>query len=139
MDLRYALRIFSRSPGFSAIAVFTLALGIGINTVVFTLYSSVALKPIAARAPEQLVRISSSESGRPEDLFTYSQYEQIRRQSRSFSDVIASSDPEIIAARLPQARPGESETLHARLVSGNYFSALGVTPVLGAEPAEIAE
>src|ERR1022692_2671832 len=92
MDLRYALRILSRSPGFSAIAVFTLALGIGINTIVFTLYSAVALKPIAARAPEQLVRISGSQNGQRIDLLAYGQYEQIRRQAHSFSDVIAASE-----------------------------------------------
>ena len=129
MDLRYALRILSRSPGFSAIAVFTLALGIGINTIVFTLYSAVALKPIAARAPEQLVRISGSRNGQRTELFAYWQYEQIRQQAHSFSDVIASSEPQMLAARLPEAR--ESEVLRARLVSSNYFSALGISPALG--------
>ena len=131
MDLRYAIRILFRSPGFSAIAVLTLALGIGINTIVFTLYSAVALKPIAARAPEELVRISGSQNGQRLDLFSYSQFDQLRRQSRSFADVIASSDSQILVGRLPKARAGESEVLHARLVSNNYFSALGVTPALG--------
>lgn len=131
MDLRYALRILSRSPGFSAIVVFTLALGIGINTIVFTLYSAVALKPIAARAPGELVRISGSQNGQRIELFTYRQYEQIRLQAHSFSDVIASSEPQVLVGRLPQAKAGESDVLRARLVSNNYFSALGVTPSMG--------
>src|SRR5579863_8028293 len=131
MDLRYALRILFRSPGFSAIAVLTLALGIGINTIVFTLYSAVAWKPIAARRPAELVRISGNQNGQRLDLFSYSQFNQIRLQSRSFSDVIATSDPQILAARLPGTQASELELLHARLVSNNYFGALGVTPETG--------
>ncbi|HEV3198944.1 MAG TPA: ADOP family duplicated permease [Bryobacteraceae bacterium] len=128
MDLRYALRILSRSPGFSAIAILTLALGIGINTIVFTLYSAVALKPIAARAPEQLVRISGSQNGQRTELFAYWQYQQILREAH-FSDVIVSSEPQVLAARLPEAR--ESDLVRARLVSNNYFGALGISPALG--------
>jgi len=60
MNLRYALRMLFRAPGFTVLAAVTLALGIGINTVVFTLYEAVALKPIAAHAPRELVRISGS-------------------------------------------------------------------------------
>jgi hypothetical protein len=130
MHLRYALRILSRSPGFSAIAVFTLALGIGINTIVFTLYSAVALKPIAARAPEQLVRISGSRNGQRTELFAYWQYEQIRQQAHSFSDVIASSEPQMLAARLPEAR--ESEVLRARLVFEQLFQCTGHFACAGA-------
>src|SRR5271165_4619654 len=117
MDLRYALRMLSRSPGFTAVAVLTLALGIGINTIVFTLYGAVALKPIAARAPHELVRITG------EQLFTFAQYDQIRSQAHSLTDVIASAEPQTIVGRIPQ-----SEVFRARLVSDNYFSALGVNP-----------
>ncbi|HLK62168.1 MAG TPA: ADOP family duplicated permease [Bryobacteraceae bacterium] len=131
MDLRYAFRILLRSPGFTTIAVLTLALGIGINTIVFTIYSALALKPIAASAPEQLVRISGSQNGLPLELFSYPQFDQIRQQSRSFSDVIATSDPQLLAGRLPQAAVGDASILRARLVSINYFSALGVRPSLG--------
>ncbi len=131
MDLRYAVRVLFRSPGFFAIAVLTLALGIGINTVVFTLYSAVALKPIAARRPAELVRISGSQNGQSLSLFSYSQFDQIRLQSHSFSEVIATSDPQILTGRLPRAQAGQPELLHARLVSNNYFSALGVTPESG--------
>lgn len=131
MDLRYAFRVLFRSPGFTAIAVLTLALGIGINTIVFTLYSSVALKPIAARAPHQLVRITGNQNGQRLDLFSWSQFDQIRSHTKSFSDVIASSELQILMGRIAQALPGASETLHARLVSNNYFNALGVTLKLG--------
>src|ERR1051326_552436 len=122
MDLRYALRTLSRTPGFTIVEVLTLALGIGINTIVFTIYGAVALKPIAARAPGELVRITGDQ------LFTFDQYQQIRRQTRSFTDVIATSEPQTIVGRMAQP-----EVFRARMVSGNYFSALGVTPRLGRE------
>lgn len=130
MDLRYALRMLSRSPGFTAVAVLTLALGIGINTIVFTLYGAVALKPIAARAPRELVRVSGTRNGYRVELFSYAEYDRMRGQAQSFSDVIATSDPQTIIGRMPQAK-GESEVFRARLVSGNYFSGLGVSPPLG--------
>lgn len=72
MNLRYALRSLLRTPGFVAIAILTLALGIGINTVVFSIFESVALRPIAARAPGELVRISGTQNGREFDLFPIS-------------------------------------------------------------------
>src|SRR5450432_2630061 len=103
MDLRYALRMLFRSPGFAAIAILTLALGIGINTIVFTLYSAVALRPIAARSPRELVRLSVTQNGQRAELFAYWQYQQIRLQTQSFSDVIASSDPQLLVGRLPKA------------------------------------
>src|SRR6476660_5782789 len=121
MDLRYALRMLSRAPGFTAVAVLTLALGIGINTVVFTLYSAVALKPIAARAPQELVRISGQRNGELLEVFSYEQYDQIHGQAQSFSDVLASSGLQTLGGRMPvagpQARLGETEVLHIRLVS----------------------
>ena len=127
MDLRYALRILFRSPGFAAIAILTLALGIGINTVVFTLYNAVALKPIAARAPGELVRVFLTQNEQRTELFTFQQFAQIQQQSEVFSDAIASSDPQLVVGRLT----GDTETFHTRVVSSNYFAALGVATVLG--------
>ena len=123
MDLRYALRMLTKSPGFTAIAVLTLALGIGINTVVFTIYGAVALKPIAARAPEELVRISGSQNGQSLDSFAFPQYQQIHDHSHSFAGVIATTGPQTVI--------GRGDVLRARLVSNNYFEALGVAPRLG--------
>src|SRR5580700_732984 len=130
MELRYAIRILFRSPGFFAIAVLILALGIGINTIVFTLYSTVALKPIAARAPSELVRINGSQNGQRLDQFSYAQYIHCLSGTSSFQDVIATSDPQTTVGRLP-GQGEEGEVLRSRLVSTNYFSALGVTPRLG--------
>jgi len=131
MDLRLALRMLRRAPGFTAVAVLTLALGIGINTVTFTLYEGVALKPIAARAPGELVRISGILGGERVRAFSYGQYQQIREQTRGFSAVIATSAPQTIVGRLLQAGSRDAEVLRARLVSDDYFAALGLEPRLG--------
>ncbi|MBZ5623247.1 MAG: ABC transporter permease [Acidobacteriia bacterium] len=131
MDLRYALRLLARSPGFTAIAVVTLAVGIGINTIVFTLYSAVALKPIAARAPQELVRISGNQNGLRLDSFSLRQYTQMCGSTGSFTGMIASSDPQTIVGRIADAPAAEAQVLRARFVSDNYFSVLGVVPQIG--------
>jgi len=131
MQLRHALRTLAASPGFTAIAVITLALGIGINTVVFTFYEGVALKPIAARGPGELVRVTGAQDGQRLDAFTLPQYEQIRSQARSLAEVIASSSPQRIVGRLSGRQSGAGEALWARLVSENYFDALGVAVRVG--------
>jgi len=126
MNLRYALRTLARTPGFTAVAVLTLALGIGINTVVFTFYEAVALKPIAARAPQELIRISGSQDSARLDSFSDAQFRQIRSQLASAASVLATSGPHVLTARMPQA-----VVLHARFVSNDYFETLGVAAQIG--------
>ncbi|HXA51688.1 MAG TPA: ADOP family duplicated permease [Candidatus Acidoferrum sp.] len=126
MDLRYAVRILGRAPGFTAVAVLTLALGIGTNTVVFTLYNAVAFKPIAARAPHELVRIGGSQNGRDLDPFTWEQYQRMRAGLGSMAGVIAASAPQPLAGAAPDALP-----MNARFVSTNYFDVLGIVPISG--------
>ncbi len=123
MDFRLAVRTLARAPGFTAIAVLTLALGIGLSTVVFTLYNAVALKPIEARAPGELVRISGTQNGNRLDEFTIAQFQQIRDGAQSFAGVVAISAPQIITAG--------REALHVRLVSPDYFAVLGVQAAVG--------
>lgn len=127
-DLRYAARQLARTPGFTLIAVATLALGIGVNTAAFTVYESVALKPLAVRDPHQLVRVSASADLSPVDL-PYSAFEDIQRDVHSLSSVIATSGPQSLVGM----SPGETESriLSGRFVSPEYFTALGVSAVLG--------
>src|SRR5438093_6905300 len=87
MELRYAVRMLAKTPGFTFVAALTLALGIGLNTVVFTIYESVALKPLAVRAPEEMVRVTGRYDGPAIEAFSYLQYEQLRDHSRSFASV----------------------------------------------------
>ena len=131
MDLRYAIRTLATTPGFTAMAVATLALGIGINTVVFTIYGSVAFRQLPVRAPEEMVRFRWSSGGFPSDQFSWSEYERLATITRSFGPVIATSTPQMIVCKLPDSTAGSSEVVRARLVSTNYFSALGVSPHIG--------
>lgn len=119
MGLRYAFRTLRRSPGFAFVAILTLSLGIGINTTVFSIYEAVALKPIAARAPEQLVRIGGTRG----DNFSWQEFDEIRTHAHSLAGVIATSTPQTLS--------GANQVFQVRLVSDSYFDVLGVTPRLG--------
>ncbi len=137
-DLRYALRQIRRSPGFSAIAILSLALGIGANTAIFTLINGLILKSLPVRDPQQLVAFGNgADSGQidgidpgPLDIFPYDFYKQIERQHDPFQDVSATgSFPIKVSVRsAPGGVAGQAMT---QLVSGSFFSTLGVEPVLG--------
>lgn len=132
-DLRYALRQMRRNPGFTAVAVITLALGIGSNTAIFSLLNQVLLKALPVRAPEQLVTFhfegvseGSSRSDNDESVFSYPTYRDLRDRGGVFNGVIArASAAETVLAE------NEAERLGAEVVSGNFFPVLGVRPALG--------
>jgi len=123
-DLRFGLRMLLKNIGFTAVAVFTLALGIGTTTAVFGLVDSVLLKMLPVKDPEQLVLFANV--GGLNTPFSYPHYKQLRDQSQSFSGVIAFS-----ATDLDAAVDGKAERLQGQLVSGNYLSVLGVGTILG--------
>ena len=135
-DLRYAIRQLRRSPGFAAAAVLTLALGIGANTAVFSLLDQALLRSLPVRDPASLVILEgtgkaweghfSSHGGDHEAYFSVPMYRNLRDQNRAFSGLIASTPADIGVAHA-----GHSEAARAELVSGNYFSVLGVQPALG--------
>ncbi len=131
MDLRYVLRTLARTPSFTVLAVATLALGIGINTVVFTIYGSVAFRPLPVRAPEQMVRIRWHSSAFSSDQFSWSEYERLTKFTHSFAAVIATSTPQTIVCNSPDFIGGVPEVVRVRFVSANYFEALGITPEIG--------
>jgi predicted permease len=131
MQLRYAIRTMTRTPGFVLVAVLTLALGIGFNTAVFSLYQSVALKPLAVSKPAEIVRISGRYDGPEVDRFTFAEYERLRKETRALASVVATSAPENLICVLPDSPSAAGEVVRARLVSANYFSSLGVNPALG--------
>jgi predicted permease len=119
-DLRYALRMMARNPGFTAIAVLTLALGIGANSVIFCILNALLLRSLPVPEPERVVRISASGS--------YLDYVDFRDQARSFEGLAA--DYEIpVVANLSSGHP--PDRVFGVLVTGNFFSLLGVKPVLG--------
>lgn len=140
-DIRYGLRILRKSPAFTIVAVLTLALGTGANTAIFSVVNSVLLRNLPVRDPQQLVFLTNpNEQGMNQgfedgdrDLLTYWEFQQLEQNNRVFSGLLASSS---FAQSLPMAieNPGHSPDLvseQVSLVSGSYFSVLGISPVLG--------
>jgi putative ABC transport system permease protein len=128
-DVRYGLRMMRRSPGFTAVAVLSLALGIGANTAIFSLINTLMLRALPVREPEQLVELLST--GYPGDprmnYFAWKYYEHYREQNHEFSDLIGSS-----SSRFQVSRDGlETETVAGEYVVGTFFPALGVQPAIG--------
>src|SRR5712675_22511 len=132
-DLGYALRMLEKSPGFTAVAVLTLALGIGANTAIFQLLDAVRLRTLPVKNPEQIAKInidhrngaSGSFTSRYADL-TYAQWEQIRERQQAFSSVF-SWGPSLFNI----SPSGEVHNVQGLWVSGEFFQTLGVEPVLG--------
>jgi len=127
-DLRYGLRQLSRNPGFTAVAVLTLALGIGATTAIFSLVDAVLLKMLPVQEPEELYRLTSvSIKGRANDYFSYSTFKLLEANNQSLSGVIAFRPMENVDFVVN----GNAELARAQAVSGSYFTTLGVKPVLG--------
>lgn len=133
IDLLYALRQLKLSPGFTIVAVLSLALGIGANTAIFQLVNAIRIKTLPVQDPQQLAIInyvkpahrSGWGSSRSAE-FTYAQWQQLQAQHEPFSDVLAFS-----AARFNLANGGEPHFAEGLFASGNFFHLLGVSPILG--------
>jgi predicted permease len=133
-DVRYGIRMLAKSPGFTAIAVLTLALGIGANTAIFSLTDQVLLRFLPVAHPEQLVVLRSpgpnpghtSSDGDEAASFSYPMYKDLRDHSQAFSGLLSR-----YAVALNVSARGTTERTDGELVSGNYFEVLGVQPALG--------
>ena len=133
-DVRYGLRMLVKSPGFTVVAVLTLALGIGANTAIFQLLDAVRLRTLPVKNPEQLVRIQLADpTGRRGSqaswysfALTNPLWEQIRDHQQVFSSVFAWANFDFNLSPAGEARPARG-----LLVSGDFFRALGVEPILG--------
>ncbi len=134
-DLRYALRQLRKSPAFTLTVVLTLALGIGANAAVFTLFDQVLLRLLPVQRPKELVRFqftgyfsgsASSFGGGMTNYFSYPMYKDLRDRNQVFSGVLAADRTNVgISWR------GQAEDKDAEVVSGNYFEVLGLKPALG--------
>src|SRR5881628_835088 len=129
-DLRYALRTLARSPGFTAVAVLTLALGIGANTAIFSVVDAVLLKPLPYPNADRLVSLDTKVPGPGKDIFassmSYPDIQQLQALTRDFAGVAAYRD-----MRYNYAGGDQALELAATVVSPNLFGVLGVSPAIG--------
>jgi predicted permease len=139
-DVRYSARILRKNRAVTIIAVLSLALGIGANTAVFSVINGLLLKPLPVDDPQRLVlfRIPVQGQNGLSMGMSYQTFEQFRARSQSFSGIIAHADPG--TRRMSDASGEEFEIVRADVVSANYFSVLGIHPLLGRifEPASTA-
>ncbi len=125
-DIVYGLRILTRNPGFATAAILSLALGIGVNTAVYSLVDAVLLRPFPLKEPDRLVEIYTSREGMKYGRSSYPDFEDLRDQCRAFSGVLARTYWPV-SVKLS----GRPEVVLANLVSANYFEVLGITPAVG--------
>lgn len=126
-DLRYAFRKLAGSPGFTFVALLTLALGIGANSAIFSVVYGVLFRPLPFPDSERLVRVSSTVNGNaPIDAFASATYLDLAGLTEVFTGVAAAS-----SGTLTLTGAGEPTDLDVRVVSANYFDVLGIRPQLG--------
>src|SRR5215475_393438 len=127
-DLRYALRMLSRSPGFTAVAMLTLALGIGANTAIFSMLEGAVLAPLPYRQTERLVAALQPRPDNPRGSVSGPDFQDWRRNARSFEQMVGMR---WISGDLTS--PGVPERIAGREISSGIFSMLGVNLSLGRE------
>ena len=137
LDIRYALRQVRKNPGFTLVAVLTLALGNGANTSVFTVLNGLLLKMLPVRDPQQLLvvgdptRSSSRSNGTPQTVvFSYPLYKELRDHNSVFEGLCAAATDHHIEVDAGNAQ-FRDEKISGRMVSGNYFAVLGVQAAAG--------
>ncbi|MCC7127125.1 MAG: ABC transporter permease, partial [Acidobacteria bacterium] len=135
-NLRLAVRTLARTPFISLVAILSLALGIGANSAIFSLFDQILLRPLPVPSPDALVNLSapgpkpgsntSNQAGPSEMTFSYPMFRDLERVNRSFSGLAAHR---AFSANL--AADGQTESAEGELVSGGYFPTLGIQPALG--------
>lgn len=128
-DVRYGLRMVVKGPGFTVVAILTLALGIGANTAIFTLLDAILFRLLPVHQAEQLYQVRRAGTGEPERLtgaFTNPLWENLRERQDVFSGMAAWGN-----ARFNLARGGAVQPAEGIWVSGDYFGTLGVRPAMG--------
>jgi len=128
-DLRFGARMMIKAPGFTLIAVLSIALGIAVNSAVFTLVNGMLLKPMPVRQPDRLVALYTME---PNSIypsqFSYPDYVDYRDHNQVFSDLFIHFTTQGLSLK---GREGAAEMVCGELVTGNYFTGLRLDPALG--------
>jgi predicted permease len=125
-DLRYATRLLWKSPGFTAVAILTLALGIGANAAIFSVTDAVMMRMLPVNNPRELVYFRLLWPTEQGSAFSRAEFEQFRKLSRSFSGMFAAD-----TVRMILDVDGQAEFISGQCVSGNFYSVLGISAVLG--------
>jgi predicted permease len=125
-DVRYALRVLSKSRGFAAIAVLTLALGIGANTALFSVVNGVLLNPLPFSNPDELYEVYTKTSSFEQNSISYLNFLDWQKDNHSFSSLGAFRSDDFNLTGV-----GDPERLHAHMISAEFFPTLGLKPVLG--------
>jgi len=141
-DIRYGIRMLAKCPGFTAIAILTLALGIGANTAIFSLINAVMLKTLPVKNPSQLVLLKWDDNKKwppkwgqtgwdSAFSFSYPAFEEFRANGKSLSSVFAWVPLGFTSENTTVGIDGTATVADGQMVTGEYFSGLGVTPLLG--------
>ena len=137
-DIRFGLRMLVKSPAFTSVAVLTLALGIGANTAIFTLVNALLMRMLPVKDPQQLVvvgdptRANSRSNGTPRvDNFSYPLYQELRDHNSVFTGLSAAATEHRMQVDAGQGSGNPDEKIVGRMVSGNYFTVLGLEPAAG--------
>lgn len=125
-DLRYGLRMLRKSPGFTAVAILTLALGIGANSAIFSVVNAVLLRPLAFRDSGQLCLVRETWPAFPAINPSYQNYVDFRNQAKSFEDIAA-----LHRQQMTMTGPGDPERLDAQFATASLFPLLGVQALEG--------
>ncbi|HET6374142.1 MAG TPA: ABC transporter permease, partial [Candidatus Polarisedimenticolia bacterium] len=125
-DLRYGARLLTRSPGFTFIAVVTLALGIGANAAVFSVVNTVLLRPLAVPEPDRMVAIRALSPGDLHGNASYPDFKDLRDGSELFEGMFVNT-----LVRVALTETGAGKVLFGEMVSSGYFDVLRVRPALG--------
>jgi predicted permease len=133
-DLRYGLRMLVKSPGFTAVAVATLALGIGANTALFSVINGVLLSPLTFPRPDQLVTLHENKPNFEGGSVSYPNFRDWQRDNHTFSSLALARTSAFSLTGI-----GDAEQVSGEFVSSDFFSVLGVKPVIGRTFAEDEE
>lgn len=125
-DIRYGLRMLRKAPGFTLVVVLTLGLGIGANTALFSVVNGVLLNPLPYPEPDQLVRLHESKPNFGMGSISYPNFRDWQKENKTFSAMAISRGNSFALTG-----HGEAEQISAELISSDFFSVLGMKPVLG--------
>ena len=126
-DLKYGFRMLVKSPGFSFVAILSLALGIGANTAIFSLINAVLLRPLPVTDPQTLVLVSTTDQRNPGNLpLSHLNFKDLRAQNAVFTDMAS-----LTFNQVNYSHGQESEQIPVQIVTANFFSLLGAEPSPG--------